>query len=186
MTYEYFRCLDDIRFEGRWQLGEPISASGDVDPSRFTTGQVYDGPRDLTLDREDGVPLDFTLAAFDVPVVSERIATILRELCPCDIQIIPIGIEGEEVGYAILNVLSTVACLNEEKSVFTKWTDADGRNDKLGQYRMVAKLVVDHNKTEGAEIFRIDGWDVPLIVSKRIKEGLEQQGCVGSDFECVS
>jgi len=62
----------------------------------------------------------------------------------------------------------------------------DGRNDKLGQYRMVAKLVVDHNKTEGAEIFRIDGWDVPLIVSKRIKEGLEQQGCVGSDFECVS
>ncbi len=185
MIFQFFRLLDDIQFEGRWQLSEPRSANGGVNPCHFTTGRIYKGPTDLKIAKEDGVLLDFTLAAFDVPVVTEHIASLLRDLCPHDIQFIPIKIEGEDGKYAILNVLRTIECLKEPESVFSKWSEADGRSDKLGQYRMVAKLVIDQQRAVGADIFRIAGWDVPIIVSRRIKVMLEQQSCIGAIFKSV-
>jgi len=62
----------------------------------------------------------------------------------------------------------------------------DGRPDKIDSYRMVAKLRINLSKVQGVNLFRVRGWDVPLIVSGEIKEKIEKNRFVGVVFELVS
>ena len=49
-----------------------------------------------------------------------------------------------------------------------KWTLDDHRPDKVGQYRMIVKLVIDSARTGDASIFRVSGWRVAVIVSSQL------------------
>lgn len=178
----WYRLLDDIDFPDRWQLDEPQSAAEDVDAWDFTTGVVWKGEGALSTPAEDGVALDFTLGAFGVPYVSKRMAEVFAPLEA--VQLVPVTIRDR--AWFILNVISVVDCIDECESVFTKWTPQDGRSDKVGQYRMVAKLRLNESRASGNRIFRLTGWDVPIIVDGDLVAEIKKIDPTGPRFELLA
>ncbi|MGT2512646.1 imm11 family protein [Cupriavidus basilensis] len=87
--------------------------------------------------------------------------------------------------FEILNVLDIVDCVDEEKSDFSRWTEEDGRPDKVGDYRMNV-LRVNADKVAGHGLFRVKGWQIALVCSQRIRDLLIEHGVTGVRFTSVS
>lgn len=186
---DFYRVMDDVHHPDRWHLGVPRDTSGrEVDPWQFTDGKSLRVESLLRVPvRYGGEPLDFTFAAFDVPVVSRRAQTVLMSVVANDVQLIPVivddvGESGRE--YAILNIVRSIQCLDESRSEFVKWTTADRRPDRLGSYRMVTKLRVVSREIS-ANVFRIAGWEVALIVSNAVREAILTASLTGITFDAV-
>lgn len=80
----------------------------------------------------------------------------------------------------------TVSREFEANSEFMKWTKEDGRPEKVGEYRMFTKLSLDPKKATGHKIFRVQGWQIALIVEEEVKESLEQRKASGIVFQVVT
>jgi len=117
-----------------------------------------------------------------MPVVSAAIAELLLSLAAQDIEVHPAKVEGDGESFAVINVLTCCACLDETRAEYQKWSVDDGRPDKAGQYRQVSRLLINHEAAENSEIFRIEGWRIALVVSGRVRAALEQIGCSGARF----
>lgn len=174
----FFRVLVDSSAKDLWFPDDPLDENGnEIDSREFIVGQTYSGPSPFRVPLfRKGNPSDFTLAAFNMPVVSQRVAQILEKICPAEIQRFPVAVGSCESGYEILNVTSTAICLDEQKSKIQKWTQEDSRPEKVGQYRMVIDLAIDPVQASGRHIFRISGWEIALIVSDVVRRGLEETG----------
>lgn len=183
-----YRILDDFSIEDRWHLRAPETEDGrELDARDFLSSHRYDGPTPLHVRlRRTGAPQHFTFGDFDMPVVSNEVRDALAGNSQDGVQFIPTEIEGTSKTYWILNVLQCRKCVDEQRSEFMRWTPEDGRPDKVGQYRMFARLIVNEEATFGAPIFRIDGWRTALIVSEAVKRALEKGGYRGIRFEPVS
>jgi hypothetical protein len=184
----FHRVLDDLDHPGRWHLRAPATAAGGpVDPWPFTSARPLDGLPELQVPvRHPGLPLDFTFAGFDVPVVSGAVKAALAALAPELVQWIGVKVTGQPVpvtSFAILNALRKARCLDESRSAFVPWTVADRRPDRVGSYRMVTRLVIDPARAP-SDIFRIEGWKVALIVSDAVRSALAPFS--GIRFEAVS
>lgn len=183
-----YRILDDLSIEDRWHLRAPEDEDErEVDARDFLACHHYDGPIPLKVRlRRDGERLRFTFGDFDMPVVSRVVHDTLAGFGRDGIQFIPVLIENSSESHWILNVLHHRKCVDEERSEFMRWKPEDGRPDKVGQYRMFTKLMVNEEQTSRAPIFRIDGWKTALIVSEDVKQALEKVGCRGIRFEPVN
>ncbi len=182
MSSTYFRLQDDLHAPRRWYLKSPVGPEGQkLDPRIFTYGKPVDvtGPLRLPL-RHPGNPLDFTEADFAMPVLRREYAERIVELAPTAVQCIPITVDGMPDPFVILNVLSTKRCVDEERTEIMYWTETDGQPERVGQYRMIGNLRIDPTQVDSAEIFRIERWEVALIVSAGIRKIL--QGAVGAKF----
>lgn len=179
---------DDERYPGQWFLDYPISMGGQaIDPREFTSGKPYKGPRPTALQiRNTGEEIAFSLAAFDMPIVSDPVAKTLARMCCSEIELFSVEIPRSRGNFAILNVIHSLACLDEARSEFTRWQPGDHRPDLVGQYHWVSKIRIDPGLTEDSHIFRIVGWQIALIVSQPLKEKLEAIPRLGVLFECVS
>ncbi|HEU0014977.1 MAG TPA: DUF1629 domain-containing protein [Longimicrobium sp.] len=178
--------IDDTALRGRWFLGSPVDAAGgEIDPRDFTDGVARDvtGPIRLPI-RRKGTELDFTFADFDMPVVRTAIALALETAAPRACQRLPAQVEGSESAFDILNVTARVRCLDEERSGVTFWTAHDHRPELAGQYRMVSQVRIRAEDAGPHGIFRIEGWEIALVVSTEIKELLAAAS--GILFEEVS
>jgi hypothetical protein len=176
---------DDTRHADRWFLDEPRAEDGsEIDARDFTYGTPYDGPRPANVPIQyAGKPVAFNLAAFDMPVVSERIAIAIEELAPGQVQRFPVLIDLRIPGYEILNVACTEACLDESRTEVLKWKPEDGHPQKVGQYRMVMNLKIDPARAVNRHVLRIRGWEVALLVSERVKTALEAIENLGVIFD---
>ncbi len=185
MKRAYFDLGDDLHVPGRWHLCEPWTDEG-LDGSAFMRGRVIDVGSTPRIDIQiPGVPLNFTLTAFAAPVVSPRLAKALEAIGASDVQLIPVRLGGRE-GYRILNATRLVDCLDEERSTFTKWSEEDGREDLVGHYRMVLELRLDVARVPiGSHFFRINRWEVPLIVSGEILDVMRAIQATGIEAERV-
>ena len=173
--------------EDHSNLGGITRNGSNVDADLLTIGSMYDYDATQTylVEGEVKSEFDFCLASFDLPIVSERFARLLNGLADNDCQLIPvISTCGRK--FFILNTLGRVKCLDESRSLFTKWDASDGRPDRTGQYRMVAELRIVPEASQGRDIFRIVGWDVPLVVSERLIKLAQDQGMKGCVFELIS
>lgn len=134
-----------------------------------------------------GKPLDFSLAGIGVaPVVHVKVASLLKELAPDDVQLFPVDIEGQPDQFCILNVTRALKCIDDEASEdVTYWTPEDGRPEKVGQYQGVHGMRIDPSKVGDAKVFRTWGWSIALIVSEEIKEALERIEATGTKFRQV-
>ena len=186
---DFFRVMDDLHHPDRWHLGVPLDALGmEADPWQFTDGRLFRARSGLRVPvRYIGEPLDFTFAAFDIPVVNHRAQSVIMSLAMNDVQLIPAMVDdvaesGRE--YAILNAVRIIPCLDESRSEFVKWTRADRRPDRLGSYRMVTKLRIE-SQTISANVFRITGWEAALIVSNAVREAILAASLTGIKFEAV-
>lgn len=135
--------------------------------------------------RTEGVPLDFTLADFDMPVVRRQISETIWRLVPNEVQRIPASVEGHVEDYDILNVAITRRAVDESKSLITRWNAQHGWPEKVGQYFLVHRLRIDPQSVEGAEVFRLSGWEVAVIVSERVRRALLEQEVTGVTFKEV-
>jgi len=167
--YEIVDCV--WRSKERWHLEEPESAEG-AKPFTwtFTQCQPFEPrvPLRIRIQKEGSV-VDFTLAAFEIPVLSPRgvfaLAPALAEFC----EFIPLEVEGQSSGFAILNVLRAEDCVDEAASELTIWKATDHRADKVGQYRQITKLVLKPH-LQLPPIFRLSKFKTTLLVSGAVAD----------------
>ena len=195
-AHRYYRIIaDDVNYPDRWFPDEPRDARGEeIDARHFVFGHEhsvglrYAGPLPVSLPvRQAGRPVAFTLAAFNMPVVSQRVGAAIQELAGSDIERFPVIVGSGLLGYEVLNVLRVEDCLDEARTrYFVKWTAEDGRPDLVGEYRDIHGLKVDATRTRGAHIFRIKGSLIQLIVSEELRRELRRIPDLGVVFERVA
>ena len=175
----YYDVVDDMYIPGRWYLHDPITDEG-CEPYEFTAGTPVHLLSKPTIEiNRSGFPLDYTRTSFAVPVASPRLAEAFARIAGPDLQCIPVRV-GSREGYNILVTTRLVRCIDEQRSEFMKWTEADGRPDLTGDYRMVTKLHVDTTLIPpDIHIFRILGWEVAVIVSNEMVEAAKAIGATG-------
>lgn len=84
-------------------------------------------------------------------------------------------------------MLRVIECIDEGRSEYLKWTKSDHRSDLVGQFRMVSKLKLSRASIPpDANVFRLAGWLVGLIVSERVRSAMEAVGCQGARFQEVT
>jgi hypothetical protein len=182
---KYYDLLDDTRFPGRWQLASPLDDGGsEIDPWQFKKGTALElgcvprFPLDIS-----GSPLDFSWAAFSIPVVHERFTRLFKQLHVEGVQFIPTRVDGQPEPWYILNALRIIRCIDDARSQEVQyWKPEDNRPDKLGEYRAVYGMRIDPTKVENARIFRPWGWRVALVISEDLKQALEAAGISGTRF----
>jgi hypothetical protein len=101
----YFRLLEDLYIPGRWYLDTPVDGHGQDSGSwLFMQGEPASVEEPLSVGLfKPGKPLDFSMAdAGSVPIVHPRVASVLAELAPGDVQLFPMNVEGQPEAYRIL------------------------------------------------------------------------------------
>jgi hypothetical protein len=93
-----------------------------------------------------GRPLDFSEAGLGIAVVHVKVASMLAERAPGDVQFIPADIEGQPDQYLVLVATRLIRCIDEEASEVSFWTPEHGVPDKVGQYMGVDRLRIDKRK----------------------------------------
>lgn len=181
---DYFEILNDVELDGRWELGEPMDRSGnEIEPDQFLDARALNLNCVWFSVEKPGRPLDFTISYLDVPVVNSRCREAIELCCAERVQFIPAKIKDARDDYYVLNILDALACVDESKSEFMKWTIEDDAPEMLGRYRMISRLAIDDSKAMGRNIFRISGWEVAIVVSGLLKQALDQQAVNGILFE---
>lgn len=181
---QYFDLWDDMLIQGRWLLGSPHQQGERIDHGQFLDGRRLPPLGPLTFPVQlAGRPLDYTMADYGVPIVSEACAEVLREVAADDVQLIPIEVEGQAAPFFIANALKLADCVDEARSEEVKrWTEEDERPDLLGEYKSIPVLRVDPARIPGLHFFRIQYFDVALIVSQALKQAMERAKLVGPKF----
>ena len=183
--------MQGIELPDRWYLGPPAS----TDPhesfygEEFAMGihQTVAGRLTVNVDY-DGIPLDFTFAALGMPVVNSNTANVFRQLAPNDMQLIPIIVEGRLEEYFIANALRSVDCIDYQRTEVQFWENApETPPEKVGKPEMIVGLHIKESSIpRDIEVFRLQDWIPPLIVSERIKKALEVRRTTGIKFAKVT
>ena len=187
MPKRFFKLADDVYVPHRWHLDTPTDSHGQqVDDRQFMYGTPVHIAERLRFPVEiAGKPLDFTLAGIGAPVVHVRVASMVAELAPDDVQLIPVDVEGQPDQYLILVATRLIRCIDEQASRIQLWTHENGIPEMVGKYSSVRDMRIDKAKVGSAQVFRCEGWMSPLIVSEGIKVALERMGATGTRFEEV-
>ncbi len=209
MLRTFFRLQDDLHFEGRWYLNRLSDAAGiQLDSREFQYGRTVDvgppmraktwkdgrlveaqPPLEVLLDPNAarGDPLDFTFTNADMPVVVARVADIIAAIAPRDIQRIPVLVESRQEKYEIINVTCLIDCIDNNRSEIQWYAKKNKiRPDKAGKPEMITNLAIDPTRVGEHDIFRIDGWEVAIVVSSRVKCAFEDAAITGVRFQQVS
>jgi hypothetical protein len=122
------------------------------------------------------------MTTFGVPIAVLPLSIAFTSLAQNDVQILPCAVSGD-CGYAAINVLRILPCIDDALTVGIKWTADDHRSDLAGQYRRIDKLMVDPSKIpEDAQVFRMKDYQRIIIVSETMKQAMEAAGCHGAVF----
>jgi hypothetical protein len=132
-----------------------------------------------------GKPLDYSEANVFLPMVHVRVAAMVSELAPDDVQLIPVDVEGQPDEYLILVATRLIRCIDERASRIQLWTHEDGLPDMVAHYASVRGLRIDKAKAGSSKVFRCEGWTGPLLVAGEIKDALERMGATGTRLEEV-
>jgi len=190
MPKRFFKLTDDVYLSGRWELGHPLDHEGRKldDPWQFRIGQRAHSDERIRIPiKISGKPLDYSHAAFSIPVVHARVAPLFTEVAPDNVELIPVEIDSQPAQHFILNATRLVKCIDDAACEEVRyWTTEDGMPEKVGTYSSVSGMRIDTAKVEGAKVFRTWGWTVALIVSEELKESLERAGITGAKFTDVT
>jgi hypothetical protein len=188
MTGTFYRLLADPALPKRWFLGTPVDPEGeDLDPRIFTEAVPFEGRGGLVLPlARKGKEVDFNFAAFDVVVTPRKLNLELAELLRDKLQAIPVQVESSGQTWEILNVLDQVKCIDDSRSEFMIWTQADGRPDKVGAYRMITRLRIRPDAASGHDFFRVEEWPIALVASERVRRIFMSHGITGVVFDPIS
>lgn len=181
----FFELRDEMKIKGRWHLRGPVDRQGNpVQSWQFNEGRALVIDYILFPVNPVGVELEFTISTLGIPVLHGRVTSLLQELNLLqNVQLIPAHIEGHKAPYFILNPLSIVRCVDDARCEEVQyWGPEDGEPTRVGQYRDIVGLKIDHSKVGDVNIFRPWGWQVALIVSERVKQTMEDEDVIGPRF----
>jgi hypothetical protein len=125
------------------------------------------------------------LSGIIAPVVHARVARVLTELAPSDVQALPAEIEGQVEQFCVINVVREVKCIDDQRCTEVEYYTPraeDGSPGSAKRYASVIGLRIDPAKVRDEKIFRTWGWSSAIIVSEEVKRGLERIGTVGVKF----
>jgi hypothetical protein len=186
MPRRYFDFAPDMTVRGRWTLGLITDPQGQEvdDPWIFKQGRPIPHPGRLKIPIQiPGKALDLSYAGMGALVVHIRVASVLAELAPEDVQVFPVEVEGQPDQFCVLVATKLVRCIDERASRYVEiWQPEDGRPEKVGLYRDVRGLRIDPSKVDDSKVFRTWGWSIVLIVREDIKDALERSGATGMQF----
>lgn len=187
MAQRFFKLNDDVYVPRRWHLATPLDSQGHkVHDWNFTRGTPVHVEGRLKIPiTVAGRPLDFSEAGLGIPVVHIKAASMLAERAAGDVQLIPADIEGYPEQYLVLVATRLLRCIDEQASEVSFWMPEHGVPEKVGQYMGVDRLRIDKAKVSNAKVFRLQGWEVALIVSEEIKDAMEAMGATGTRFQEV-
>lgn len=176
----YFELEDDMTGIPRWHLDRVVSCDGSIPSLR--AGVRCDLTDLRVAVHHAGPPLQFTMSTFGVPIAILPLSLAFTTLAQNDVQILPCAVNGD-CGYAAINVLRILPCIDNALTVGIKWTADDHRSDLAGQYRRIDKLMLDPSKIpEDAQVFRMKDYQRIVIVSETMKQAMEAAGCHGAVF----
>ncbi|WP_240359746.1 imm11 family protein [Pyxidicoccus trucidator] len=185
LARRFFDLFDDVYFPGRWHLGSPIDAEDREadDFGYFTQGHAVKDPGPLRIHcTVPGTPLDYSLGGLNVPIVHARVAEVFARLAPHAVQLLPVEIEGQPAPYFILVVTRTIRCIDEAASRIERWKPEDGVPELVGQYASVRGMHIDRARVGDEQLFRLQDWEVDIIVSEELKDALERSHATGLKF----
>jgi hypothetical protein len=184
---KYYSMEDDIGLANRWWLGELLLPEPFGFWAYVKVGKIDFVPQNLEIElTEMGMPLDITMAAFDVLIVNEKAKEIFEG---DDVQLIPVTIKSLKSSnkYFVVVTLFEEDCVDEIKSEFEKFkVDDEVRPDKAGQYSGISKLVINSSKYYAHSIFRVKGYGVAIIVSEALKINFERLNLKGVRFKDIN
>lgn len=132
----------------------------------------------------EGMRVDFNDCSAAEIITSRRLAFLLKELAPDDIQLVPVEVKGDAGEWWLVHVLTHLDCMDRKHTLFSYEPSRDRKIH--GQITGVLKLVVDPERIGDRQIFRAKGWEVDLLVSERVKGAMEKAGVTGAQFRSVS
>ena len=183
----WYRITSGEASRGAWFLDDPIDENAIVmDPRRYTEGRNAESPRPAYVPiYRNGYAASFSMGSFDIPVVSGPVAETLRQHCPDSVQLLPVLIPGQRDIYYIANFLDLLDCVDEERTQVSRWELGDGRDDRIGEYRVLMDITLCQRVCEGNHAFRIRGWEICLVVSDRLRNALLQHGNLAIGFNPI-
>ena len=190
MDKRYFELMSAMDDPDRWLVGDMVDEQGkEMKTQPFMNGEPirFDG-RPRVFVYHPGRALDFSEVDMgSIPLVTQKVAHVLAEVAPGDVQLFPVQLESRPEPYFLVNVTHRVKCIDDERSEEVDyWGPEDGRPDKLGQYRSVFGMRIDPSKVGEARLFRPSGYTRALLVSEEVKQALEGSGATGRSFEEVT
>ncbi|WNG19963.1 imm11 family protein [Cystobacter fuscus] len=190
MTKRYFELNDDMSLPDRWLLGDPLDEQEkEVRALLFMSGEPtrIDGRLRVPV-YHAGTSLDFTCVdTGGFPVVTEKVARVLAELAPGDVQLFPAEVESRLDLYFVVNVARRVKCIDDDRCAEVRYGDPeDNWPDELGHYGAVYGMRIDPTQVGDAKVFRPWGYTGSLLVAEDVKEALERTGATGLDFTEVT
>ncbi|AKF78988.1 hypothetical protein MFUL124B02_00065 [Myxococcus fulvus 124B02] len=185
MPARFFELNENVQ-GGNWYLGDIEKAPGQEvdDPWMFRAGRPIQvqGPLSAPIN-EPGKALDFCLAGVGLaPILHVKLATLFMEMAPDDVQTFPVSIKGQPDQYVILVARKLFRCIDEQASKVQFWDAEFAPPGREGTYYAVDDMRIDTSKVGNAKVFRVEGWDIPLIISADIKEALERLKPTGAKF----
>ena len=182
---KFFRIIDSFDSPSRWYLGSPTGPDGSaVDPRLFTEGRRYDGGGLLYVPIKRGSePADFTLGAFDMPVVKKEVGELIEAFAPKDVQRIKVVVGDTESDFEALNVVRVIKAVDENLSEISWRIKGEKERTHIKSYAGIGRLVLDSAPIAGAQVFRLKDWELPLIISGAVKEALENNYTTGIAFK---
>jgi hypothetical protein len=150
--------------------GDVLTTSGDrVWADRFVSCQSYASAEALEVEvSRPGRRFGLMFGTGFMPVVDGGVAELFRSHAGEDVELIPASLQGFEEPYWIVNALRCVDCIDEYRTMGTRYTRDSPRPDKEGHYDNVRDLVLRKEAIEGLNVLRPDRFTSALIVSNRL------------------
>ncbi len=132
--------------------------------------------------------VDFTTTFYGFCVISEKLKQLFEKHKISDCMIVPLAMNQTQSQpfYLLIDPLR-YDCVDETHSEFEKFLENDPvRPDLAGQYRAFLKLIIDPQKTENADFFRLENEGATIIVSQNIKDIYEENHLTGASFKKIT
>jgi hypothetical protein len=155
------------------------------DDVRLDQGTRFDTPLprfDFVLDAENqGEVFDFVWTTFPGLVMSARFRKVLEETGVDNLDYYPVRIVNEVTGkvkedYFAANVLGRVACMDLEKSQYTKLIPTSK------QVHFIDEMYLDYSKVQGFKLFRLDESFPLVLADESVKKAVEKAKLRGVRF----
>ena len=122
----YRLAWDESETDG-WLLDDPVDRSGKpLELGALARGATLDVDGELFIPLlRSGAPLDLSVAPLQL-VAGERIASLLTELAPQDLQRIPARVQSASGRYDFLHTLSWLDCVDRERTEAWVFVEGEG------------------------------------------------------------
>lgn len=167
---------------------EQFSVSDKIQKNAFKGISLTTEPLpEATLKRKKGKKLDILIGATEI-VISQKFKDLLEQFEEDKgfLEFIPINfnnvIEKDKITpYYFLNILENIEAFDFEKSEYTQ-LPADIFPDQQHLVQEVKTLFVKEEKIGTRNIFRLKEFAIPVYISEKLKNSVEEAGLEGIEF----